>query len=95
MNIAKPVFKSLSAKPKINKAKCAKTPFEKVSCKTKNREKFFRKKVVEVPKMNVKEFVEERCEKRKNLVEICIKKARMMAQRKADRNTKEYYNYFM
>jgi len=96
INIAKPVsvFKNLCAN-KINKAKCPKTPFEKTSCKSKNREKFFRKVEVEVPKMNVKEFVEQRCEKRKNLVEICIKKARMMAQRKADRNAKEYYNYFM
>ena len=95
MNIAKPVFKPLCAKPvkQVNKLKCAKTVFEKAGSKTKNREKFVRQKVeVQVP-MNAKEFVQERVEKRKNLVEICMKKARMMAQRKADRNTKEYYNF--
>lgn len=94
MNIAKPVFKPLCAKPvkQINKLKFPKTVVEKVCCKTKNREKFIRQKVVP---MNAKEFVAERVEKRKNLVEICMKKARMMAQRKADRNAKEYYNYFM
>jgi len=92
MNIAKPVFKPLCAKPvkQVNKLKCAKTVFEKVGCKTKNREKFVRQK--EVP-MNVKEFIQEKVENRKNLVEICMKKARVMAQRKADRNAKEYYNY--
>jgi len=96
MNIAKPVFKPLCAKPvkQMNKLKCPKTVFEKASCKTKNREKFVCQKVKETP-MNVKEFMEVRVEKRKNLVEICMKKARMMAQRKADRNAKEYYQYFM
>ena len=92
MNVAKPVFKPLCAKPvkQVNKLKCAKTVFEKVGCKTKNREKFVRQKVLP---MNVKEFIQESVEKRKNLVEICMKKARVMAQRKADRNAKEYYNY--
>ena len=92
MNIVKPVFKPLCAKPvkQMNKLKCAKTVFEKVGCKTKNREKFVRQKVLP---MNVKEFIQESVEKRKNLVEICMKKARVMAQRKADRNAKEYYNY--
>jgi hypothetical protein len=91
MNIVKPAFKPLCAKPvkQTNKLKCAKTVFEKVGCKTKNREKFVRQKVP----MNVKEFVQERVENRKNLVEICMKKARVMAQRKADRNNKEYYNF--
>jgi len=95
MNIAKPVFKPLCAKPvkQVNKLKCAKTVFEKAGSKTKNREKFVRQKVeVQVP-MNAKDFIQERVEKRKNLVEICMKKARVMAQRKADRNTKEYYNF--
>lgn len=91
MNIVKPTFKPLCVKPvkQMNKLKCPKTVFEKAGSKTKNREKFVRQ--VKEP-MNVKEFIQERIEKRKNLVEICMKKARMMAQRKADRNTKEYYN---
>ena len=90
MNIA---FKPLCAKPvkQMNKLKCPKTVFEKSSCKTKNREKIVCQKV-QLP-MNAKEFVQERIENRKNLVEICMKKARMMAQRKADRNAKEYYNF--
>ena len=93
MNIVKPTFKPLCAKPvkQMNKLKCPKTVFEKACCKTKNREKFVCQKVKEP--MNAREFVQERVEKRKNLVEICMKKARMMAQRKADRNTKEYYNF--
>lgn len=95
MNIAKPVFKPLCAKPvkQVNKLKCAKTVFEKAGCKTKNREKFVRQKEKVQEPMNAREFVQERVEKRKNLVEICMKKARMMAQRKADRNNKEYYNF--
>lgn len=94
MNFAKPSFKPLCAKPvkQINKLKCPKTVFEKAGCKTKNREKFVCQKVKVQEPMNAREFVQERVEKRKNLVEICMKKARMMAQRKADRNTKEYYN---
>ena len=95
MNIVKPVFKPLCSKPvkQMNKLKCPKTVFEKACCKTKNREKFVCQKEKVKEPMNAKEFVQERVEKRKNLVEICMKKARMMAQRKADRNTKEYYNF--
>ena len=94
MNIVKPTFKPLCAKPvkQINKLKCPKTVTFQKTCKTKNREKYIREKV---PQITAKEMVQVACEKRKNLVEICMKKARVMAQRKADRNTKEFNNYFM
>lgn len=95
MNLAKPVFTPLRAKqvkqiPKLKTAKVVK--FEKVSAKTKNREKYIREK----PKITAVELVQACCERRtsKNLAEICLKKARMMAQRKADRITKEMNNFF-
>ena len=93
MNIA-PTFKALRAKPvkQVLKQKCAKTVSVTVKKGTKNREKGIR--YVE-PKetINAVQMVQQACEKR-NLVEICMRKARMMAQRKADRNTKEFYNMF-
>lgn len=96
INIAKPVFKPLCAKPvkQINKLKCPKlVKSEKRDGKTKIRERGLRVQIIQEP-ITAKQMVEQVCEKRKNLVEICMKKARMMAQRKADRNTKELNNYF-
>ena len=95
INIAKPVFKPLCAKPvkQINKLKCPKLVKSEKRCgKTKIRERGER--FIQQEPITAKQLVENVCEKRKNLVEICMKKARLMAQRKADRNTKELNNYF-
>lgn len=95
MNIA-PTFKALRAKPvkQVLKQKCAKTVPVTVKKGTKNREKGIRYVEVKEPApINAVQMVQQACEKR-NLVEICMRKARMMAQRKADRNTKEFYNMF-
>ena len=93
MNIA-PTFKALRAKPvkQVLKQKCSKTVPVTVKKGTKNREKGIRY-VPPKETINAVQLVQQACEKR-NLVEICMKKARMMAQRKADRNWKEMNNMF-
>ena len=95
MNIA-PTFKALRAKPvkQVLKEKCAKT-VKQVSVKgSKNREKGIRYVQPKEPEpINAVQLVQQACEKR-NLVEICMRKARVMAQRKADRNWKEINNMF-
>lgn len=93
MNIA-PTFKAFKAKPvkQVLKQKCCKTVPVTVKKGSKNREKGIRY-VQPKETINAVQMVQQACEKR-NLVEICMKKARMMAQRKADRNTKEFYNMF-
>ena len=94
MNIAKPAFKPLCAKPvkQALKHKCAKTVQVSIKKGTKNREKGIRY-VQPEPPINAKQLVQQACEKR-NLTEICMRKARMMMFRRADRKTKEFNNIF-